>query len=189
MNAHAVGILKQENSVSTDTPTEYCRHCNCESCWEVTRVLLIEAKKRKEREEQLRAKQAKKQIKQQNNRDLVLQEAAMIWLLVNTADGKSMNDAQRIIFEIAQALDITTGAVNQKRQNYVIELERRTKDALDDDEPFIKRLKASGAINSRDSVPWAKVPGSRGSELPKMCGHCGEFLTPGGKHKYRKRCR
>jgi len=119
----------------------------------------------RERREQHEAKQEERRVQaaseKKGKREEVLREACMIWMLVNGA-----SDPNQAVLILAEAFDCSVAVINAKRKFYSAELERRTNDAHSD--PQLARLVDARALSpGKLNLPWAKWPGSVGTELPK----------------------
>lgn len=142
----------------------YCPRCSCHTCVPENTRRREDAAKRKALAEDREARERDRTTRLKLAEEERFREGAMIWMLVNARP-----DTNQVIFEIAEALDLTTNQVNSKRAYYVRELEKRTMTVVKDgaDDPAIQRLHAARAIGGTTPYSfWAKIPGSRGTDLP-----------------------
>lgn len=138
-----------------------CVHCLCPDCSEIRRE--AEAKQRlvDAAAERMRQRVETRRLEHEANRDLVLREQCMIWLLVVQAE--SNEGAQQIMYDVACALDYRSAHVNSRRQRYAKELVRRAEQAVD--APWWHRLQAARALGDAPHT-FSKIPGSQHTELP-----------------------
>lgn len=161
-----------------EQPDEFCPRCFCDAC--IAYVLAADAEEKRILKHQNTVKAKKEAIKNKKlaQQAELMRMSAMIWMLVNQATDHM--HAQKIMYDIAVALDMTTAEVNARRRMYTDAIFERQKDFINKGwtTKGWNRLNEVGVIPGpvRRDTDFAKIPGTRGTEQPEYCETCGSWL-------------
>ncbi len=150
---------------------DYCPNCTCDHCAPITEY---ENRVKNKRDDQA-SKALKKQMDEARLRAdrtaLARRQWCMIWLLVNAAHPRRVWD---VVETIAGAIGQRPMEINKRRSLYAEYLDDRSSLIRRAQEgEAVRRLTDEGALpNEGYSLPWAKAPGTEGTELPPSIMHC-----------------
>lgn len=160
-------LLARDQPADAKDMSEFCSSCSCPGCSAVK----AERREKEQKKQRLRnerdARRARRVAAESEAAENAYREALMVWFLVNTA--QDQNHANQIIEQIARALELRVGQVNQRRTRTAVKLSIRA-----------QRLQGLS-----DAGRWAALPGSTGAELPDYCPKCGGMKTEGRKCRRR----